>query len=83
MKQVACISAWILFKREVGMAQSVRRRATGWTNGIRLPARQHFSLLQGYQADSRAKPASYTMSDGDDFPSDKAAGTWSWPLTSN
>jgi len=34
------------------------------------------------QNGSGAHEASYPMGNRDSFPGDKAAGTWSWPLTS-
>jgi hypothetical protein len=57
------------------MAQSVLRRATGWTTGVRLPARARDVLLpRSFQTGSGAHPASYAMGTGAPFPGDKAAG---------
>jgi hypothetical protein len=47
-----------------------------------IPGRQDFSLLYSIQTDSGAYPASYLMGTGGRFPRGKAAGAWSWPLTS-
>jgi len=41
-----------------------------------------FSLWHRIQTGSGAHPASYQMITGVSFPRDKAAGAWSWPLTS-
>jgi len=50
--------------------------ATGWTIWVRLPAgASNFSFSIQY-------PASYSMGIGGSFPGGKAAGSWSWPLTS-
>jgi hypothetical protein len=51
--------------------------------GIRFPARAgSFSLRHRIQTGSGAHPASYPVGTGGSFPGDKAAGAWSWPLTS-
>jgi hypothetical protein len=42
----------------------------------------NFSLHHRVQNGSGAHPASYPMSTRSSFPGDKAAGAWSWPLTS-
>jgi hypothetical protein len=42
----------------------------------------NFSLLHRVQNGSWAHPASYPMGTGGSFPGSKAAGAWSWPLTS-
>jgi hypothetical protein len=44
------------------------RRATGWTARVRFPERQNFNLLYSVQAGSGARPASYPMGTGGDFP---------------
>jgi hypothetical protein len=41
-----------------------------------------FSLLHSVQTASGAHPACYSMGTGGCFPWGKAAGAWSWPLTS-
>jgi hypothetical protein len=65
------------------MAKSVERRAKGYTAGVRFLAEaRYFSLLHSIQTGSGARTASYPMGNGDSFPVDKAAGAWSWPLTS-
>jgi len=69
--------------QRAGIAQSVWL-ATSWTIGVRLPVEAgNFSLLHRVQTGSGDHPASYPMgSTGGYFPGGKAAGTWSWPLTS-
>jgi hypothetical protein len=47
---------------------------------VRFPA--GFSLHHHVQNGSEAHPASYPMGTADSFPGGKAAGAWSWPLTS-
>jgi hypothetical protein len=42
----------------------------------------NFSLRHSIQAGSGAHPASYPMRTTGSFPGRKAAGAWSWPLTS-
>jgi hypothetical protein len=42
----------------------------------------NFSLHHRVQNGSGAHPASYPMGTRDCFPGGKAAGAWSWPLTS-
>jgi hypothetical protein len=42
----------------------------------------NFSLHHRVQKDSEAHPASYSMGTGGSFSGGKAAGAWSWPLTS-
>jgi hypothetical protein len=51
-------------------------RAMGWTAGVRLPAGARFSLLHNVQNSSGAKPASYSMGNGEreSFPRVKSAG---------
>jgi hypothetical protein len=52
-----------------GIAQSVLRRATGWTAGVRFPAgAKAFSLLHSVQTGSVAHPASYPMGSMGLFP---------------
>jgi len=41
-----------------------------------------FSLLHHANTSSEVHPASYPMGIGCCFPGNKAAGAWSWPLTS-
>jgi len=43
----------------------------------------NFSLHHRFQNGSGIHPASYPMGTGSSFPGGKAAGVWSWPLTSN
>jgi hypothetical protein len=56
--------------------------ATGWKARVRFPAVQDFSFLHSVQTGSGTQPASYPMGTGGSFPGGKAAGAWSWPLTS-
>jgi hypothetical protein len=56
---------------------------TGSTIWVRFPAGAgNFSLHRRVQNGSEAHPASYPMGTVDSFPGNKAAGAWSWPLTS-
>jgi hypothetical protein len=69
-----------------GIAQSVQRLSTGWTNkGSQFESRwgQEFSLLHVVETGSGTHPASHPMGIGGNIPGGKAAGAWSWPLTSN
>jgi len=51
--------------------------------GVRVPAGAgNFSLHHRVQNGSGANPASYPMGTRGSFLGGKAAGTWSWPLTS-
>jgi hypothetical protein len=55
------------------IAQSVQRWATGWTTGVRFPARvRDFSLNHRVRTGSGAHPALYPMSTGDAFTEGKA-----------
>jgi hypothetical protein len=48
-----------------------------------IPGRDRdFSLLHGVKTGSGVHPVSYAMGTGGCFPCGKAAGAWSWPLTS-
>jgi hypothetical protein len=50
---------------------------------VRFPAGAgNFSFHYRVQNGSGAHPASYTMATVSSFPGGKAAGAWSWPLTS-
>jgi hypothetical protein len=50
---------------------------------VRFPAGAgNFSLHHRVQNGSGAHQASYTMGTKSSFPGGKAAGAWSWPLTS-
>jgi hypothetical protein len=51
--------------------------------GVRVPVGQDFCLFRVIQTGSGAHPASYPIGTGGSFPGGKAAGAWSWPLTSN
>jgi hypothetical protein len=66
--------------------------AVGWATGYGLDDKgsefesrwkQDLSFLHVVQTGSGAHPASYPMGTGGFFPGGKAAGTWSWPITSN
>jgi hypothetical protein len=52
-------------------------------SGVEFPAGAgNFSLNHRVQNGSGAHPASYPMGTKSSFPGGKAAGAWSWPLTS-
>jgi hypothetical protein len=52
-------------------------------SGVRFPVEpEKFSLLHRVQTGSGAHLPSYPMVTGGYFPGNKAAGAWSWPLTS-
>jgi hypothetical protein len=60
-----------------GIAQSVYRLATGWTNKgsvYKSRWRKELPLLYVVQTDSGARPASYPMGSGGFFLWEKAAG---------
>jgi hypothetical protein len=64
--------------RSVGIALGY-----GLGSRVRFPAGAgNFSLHHRVQNGSGAHPASYPVDTGGSFPEDKAAGAWSWPLTS-
>jgi len=68
---------------EAGVTLPVSDKATGWTTGVRFPAGAGiFSFLHRVQSGSGAHPASYSMCTRGSFTGGKAAGAWSWPLTS-
>jgi len=51
--------------------------------GVRFPAGAgDFSLGHRVQSGSGFRPASYPVGTAGSLPVDKAAGAWSWPLTS-
>jgi hypothetical protein len=54
----------------------------GWTARVRFLALQDFSLLYCVQTDTGVHPASYSMGTEGYFFGSKAAGAWSWSLTS-
>jgi hypothetical protein len=65
----------------VGIALGSRLEDRG--SRVRFPAGAgNFSLHHRVQNGSGAHPASYPMGNGGSFPGGKAAGAWSWPLTS-
>jgi hypothetical protein len=49
--------------------------------GVRIPA-GNYSLRHRVQPGTGAHPASYKIGAGGSYPGGKAAGAWSWPLTS-
>jgi hypothetical protein len=76
-------SYYFICTRGAVITQSVQ--ATDWTTECRgsiLSRGESFSLLRNVQTASGAHSASYPMATEDCFLSDKAAGAWSWPLTS-
>jgi hypothetical protein len=81
------IYIWILFVTSIdggaGTAQwfGAGLRA-GWL-GVRVPARAgNFFLHHRVQTGSGSQPAPYPIGARGSFPGGKAAGAWSWPLTS-
>jgi hypothetical protein len=48
----------------VGIAQSVQRRATGWTTRVRFLVVKVFPFLHSVQTGSGAHPSSYSMGTG-------------------
>jgi hypothetical protein len=50
--------------------------------GVRIPVESRIFSSPQYSDLFWARPASYTMGTEGSFPGGKAAGTWSWPLTS-
>jgi hypothetical protein len=64
-----------------------RDSAVGIPTGYRLDKRGAGARvpvwLWIFSSPSCPDPPSYPMGTGGSFPGDKAAGTWSWPLTSN
>jgi hypothetical protein len=54
-----------------------------WGSRVQFPVEAgNFSLHHRIQNGSGAHPASYPMDTKESFPGGKAAGAWSWPLTS-
>jgi hypothetical protein len=54
-----------------------------WGSRVRFPAGAgNFSLHHRVQNGSGAHPASYSVGTMGSFPGSKAAGAWSWPVTS-
>jgi hypothetical protein len=65
----------------VGIATGYGMDDQGW--GVRFPAGAgNVSLLQNVQTGSGNDLASYPMGNRGSFPGGKAAGVWTWPLTS-
>jgi hypothetical protein len=58
----------------VVIAQSVQRRETGWTAGVRISAGASFFSLHNVQTGREAHPASFPMSTGDLSPGIKRPG---------
>jgi hypothetical protein len=69
------LNSTALYFKEVGIAQSVERRTTGWMAWVRFPPVKDFSPLHSFQTGSGSHPASYPMDIGGSFPGGKAAGT--------
>jgi len=60
-----------------------REKATGWTIRVWFPAETgNFSLRYRVQTGIGSHPAYYPTGTGNSYPASKAAGAWSWPLTS-
>jgi hypothetical protein len=58
-------------------------RLDDWRVEVRVPVGSEFSLLQVVQTGSGVRATSYPMGTGGSFPGRKAAGAWSWSLTSS
>jgi hypothetical protein len=54
----------------------------GCTIGVRVPLGPRIVIRNQVQTGSGAHPASYPMDTGSSIPGDKAAGAWTWPITS-
>jgi hypothetical protein len=54
-----------------------------WGVGVRVPLGSRIFSFNVFQTSSGVHPVSYPMGTGGFLPSSKAAGAWSWPLTSN
>jgi hypothetical protein len=66
-----------------GIAQLSRAGLRARWSGVWIPARAGiFCLYHRVHIDSEAHPTFYPTSIRGSFPGSKAAGTWSWPLTS-
>jgi hypothetical protein len=77
--QFGAVNVWVW----AGRAQSIQRYAMGWRAGIRFPVvERDFSLVHSAQIGTGAQPAFYPMGTRNYLPGSKAAGWWSWPLTS-
>jgi hypothetical protein len=78
-----------LFRHSVALRVSSVGRVLSYglddrSSGVRFPAGAgHFSLHHRVQNGSGAQSASYPMGTRVSFPGDKAAGAWSWSLTSH
>jgi len=64
------------YKVKVKSLCLIKHHATETSGG------REFSFYHRVENGSGAHRASYTMSTRGTFPGDKAAGSWSWPLTS-
>jgi hypothetical protein len=66
-----------------GLAQRyIAKLRVGWSEVRVPPGAGNFSLHHRVHTGSGVYPASYPMGTRDSFPGGKAAGAWSWPLTS-
>jgi hypothetical protein len=78
-----CIFSSYILSVRAGRAHCIRARLLAGWSGVRVPARDgNFSLHHRVQNGSGAHPASYPVDTRGSFSGDKAAGAWSWPLTS-
>jgi hypothetical protein len=68
-----------LLDSSVGIETGLR---AGWPGFDSHKEREEFSLLHSTQTGSGAHPAFYPMGVRGSFSRDRAAGAWSWPLTS-
>jgi hypothetical protein len=68
------LQLFMMLHLRAGVAQTVRRRATGWTVGVQFPAEAEiFSLLYSVQTNSWAHLDIHTVDTGGSFPGGKAA----------
>jgi hypothetical protein len=73
-----CSSLWISRDRSVAIVTGYNLQAR-----VRFPTGERdFSLLHSVHTGSGAHPVSYIVGTGSSFHSGKAAGAWSWSLTS-
>jgi hypothetical protein len=76
--------AYEILVRKSGRRRPLGRPGRRWKDHIkRFPAEAgNYSPHHSVQNGSGAHPASYPMGTRGSFPGGKAAGAWSWPLTS-
>jgi hypothetical protein len=71
------------YQKKVSRDSSVSIATPSWTIGVRFPeVAGNISLRHRVQTDYEAHPAAYPVGTDGSFPGGKAAGAWSWSLTS-